>query len=184
MTNADVEDDHKIRSNKEFNLNEERKITGIIMRSKVVSGWPGLIVDGYDRAVADLDSIDETEGNILSLLRMETLAEDVLICLFQGEVKTVDIHLEPESMHFGLDAPTVESPEWSKNLRHENGELMDEFLISPIPWHNQDKEVVNLEELTQQMNEYLKLDEFTSAQFGLQMIEGVQKLGLFINNNK
>ncbi|NEO80118.1 hypothetical protein [Moorena sp. SIO4G3] len=176
VTGADVVDDRQIRSNRDFNLNQDRRITGIIMRSKVVSGWPGLLVDGYDTPVADVDSIDETEANILPLLRMETLAEDVLICLFQGEVKTVDIHLEPESMHFGLDAPIVESPEWSKNLRNENGELMDEFLISPIPWQNEEKGVINLEELAQQMNDYLELDQFTSAQFGLQMIEGVQKV--------
>ncbi len=176
VTDADLEDDQNIHSNEDFNLNQDRRITGIIMRSKVVSGWPGLIIDGYDEAVADLDSIDETEANLLPLLRMETLAENVIICLFQGEVKTVDIHLEPESMHFGLDADTVESRQWSKNLRDENGELMDEFLISPIPWHNEDKEVVNLEELAQQMNEYLSLPEFTSGQFGLQMIEGVQKV--------
>lgn len=176
VTGADVVDDRQIRSDRDFNLNQDRRITGIIMGSKVVSGWPGLLVDGYDKVVEDVDSIEEAEGNILPLLRMETLADNVLICLFQGEVKTVDIHLEPESMHFGLDAPTVESPEWSKNLRDGNGELMDEYLISPIPWNNEEKEVVNLEELAQQMNEYLKLDEFTSGQFGLQMIEGVQKV--------
>uniref|UniRef100_UPI0030D88496 hypothetical protein n=1 Tax=Cyanothece sp. BG0011 TaxID=2082950 RepID=UPI0030D88496 len=129
-----------------------------------------------DTAVTDLNSIDPTEGELLPLLRMETLAKDVLICLFEGEVKTVDIHLKPESMHFGLDAPTDESPEWSKNLRDENGELMDKFLISPIPWRNEGKEVINLQDFATQMNGHLNLDEFTSGQFGLQMIEGVQKV--------
>ena len=66
------------------------------MRSQVVSGWPGLLVDGYDQVVSNLDAIDPTEANLLPLLRMETLAKDVLLCLFEGEIKTVDIHLQPE----------------------------------------------------------------------------------------
>lgn len=176
VTSGDLLDDNQITQINEFLQGQNKTVTGIIMRSQVVSGWPGLLVDGYDTAVEDLDSIDPTEGNPLPLLRMETLAKDVLICLFEGEVKTVDIHLKPESMHFGLDAPTIESPEWSKNLRDENGELMSEFLISPIPWNNEEKEVINLQEFATQMNGYLNLDEFTSGQFGLQMIEGVQKV--------
>ncbi len=183
VTNTSVEQDRQIRASRNLTRSVEQKITGIIIRSQVVSGWPGLLVDGYDTAVKDLDSIDPTEGNLLPLLRMETLAKDVLICLFAGEVKTVDIHLKPESMHFGLDAPTDDSPQWSKNLRDEEGELMDEFLISSIPWSNEAKEVVNLEDLAQQMNEYLELDEFTSGQFGLQMIEGVQKVRFVMQEN-
>ncbi|MGB3511268.1 MAG: hypothetical protein WBA93_18935 [Microcoleaceae cyanobacterium] len=175
VTSGDLLDDDKITEINEFLRQQNKTITGIIMRSQVVSGWPGLLVDGYDTAVEDLDSIDPTEGNLLPLLRMETLAKDVLICLFEGEVKTVDIHLKPESMHFGLDAPTEDSPEWSKNLRDEQGELMADSRIS-IPWNHQEKEVINLEEFASRMNQYLHLDEFTSGQFGLQMIEGVQKV--------
>ena len=147
------------------------------MRSQVVSGWPGLLVDGYDQVVSDLDSIDPTEANLLPLLRMETLAKDVLLCLFEGEIKTVDIHLQPESMHFGLDAPTEDSPEWSKNLRNSEGELMENSI--PIPWKNEEKEVIDLQKFATQMKETLSSsdeDEFTSGQFGLQMIEGVEKV--------
>jgi hypothetical protein len=175
VTSTSVEQDRQIRGSRGLTRSVDQKITGIIIRSQVVSGWPGLLVDGYDTAVTDLDSIDPTEGNLLPLLRMETLAKDVLICLFAGEVKTVDIHLQPESMHFGLDAPTEASPLWSKDLRDTEGELT-ENRIEPIPWNNEEKEVINLEELATQMNQHLELGEFTSGQFGLQMIEGVQKV--------
>lgn len=182
VTNTDQTDDGKLRSSRGLTRGLEQKITGIMMRSQVVSGWPGLLVDGYDTAVTDLDSIDVTEGQLLPLLRMEKLAKDVLICLFAGEVKTVDVHLQPESMHFGLDAPTEESPEWSKNLRDEQGETT-ETLISPIPWQNEAKEVIDLTALTElmkveleKMNGDATLDKFTSGQFALQMIEGVQKV--------
>ncbi|NES92992.1 hypothetical protein, partial [Okeania sp. SIO2B9] len=174
---ADVEEDKKIRARANtFKSEEKEKITGVILRSQVVSGWPGLIVDGYSiRPENDNDLEDLPEEQLLPLLRMEKLAKNVLICLFAGEVKTIDIRLQPESMHFGLDAPTHESPEWSKNLRTVDGEPTDDE-IKPIPWNNEEKEVVNLEELAQKMKEHLKLENFTSGQFGLQMIEGVQKV--------
>ena len=175
VTEADIIDDGNVRARSGLTRGVDQRISGIILRSQVVAGWPGLLVDGYDTAVPDLDSIDPTEGQPLPQLRMEQLAKDVLICLFEGEVKTVDIHLKPESMHFGLDAPTTDSPEWSKNLRDENGELMDEPVL-PIPWSNEAKEVIDLESFAQQMNAVLELNEFTSGQFGLQMIEGVQKV--------
>jgi hypothetical protein len=40
----------------------------------------------------------------IELLRMERLSANVLICLFKGEIKTVDIHQKPETLHFGLDS--------------------------------------------------------------------------------
>ncbi|MFB2970328.1 hypothetical protein ACE1CD_15250 [Aerosakkonema sp. BLCC-F183] len=182
VTENSVEEDRKIRSTRRgFTRGIEQKITGIVMRSQVVSGWPNLLIDGYDKAVADLDSIDPSEANLLPLLRMEKLAKDVLICLFEGEVKTVDIHLQPEGMHFGLDAKETDSSVWTKNLRNINGEGT-QLSISPIPWNNEEKEVINLEGLATKIKEKLPdIGEFTSGQFALQMIEGVQKVRFVIN---
>jgi hypothetical protein len=174
VSNTHLQEDSKMFSNSSFFRSTERKITGIIMRSQVVPSWPNLLIDGYDQEVRDLDSIDPSEANLLPLLRMEKLAKDVLICLFEGEVKTVDIHLKPEAMHFGLDAPTQNLPQWSKDLRNSNGESTGNRIS--IPWNNQQKEVVNLNTLANTMKSDLGLNSFTSGQFALQMIEGVQKV--------
>ena len=49
----------------------------------------------------------------------------------------------------------------------------------PIPWKNETKEVIDLQKFATEMKETLTIsDEFTSGQFGLQMIEGVQKVRL------
>jgi len=172
VTQNDHQDDHSIRENFDLNRSTDRRITGIILRSQVVPGWPSLLIDGYDRAVQGLDFIPQ--GNRLTIVRMEKLAKDVLICLFEGEVKTVDLHLKPEAMHFGLDVPTQQSPQWSKNLRTADG--VPTHTVITVPWNNQQKEAVNLHDLAQSMNQHLGLPSFTSAQFALQMIEGVQKV--------
>ncbi|NEQ65857.1 MAG: hypothetical protein F6K21_10225 [Symploca sp. SIO2D2] len=184
VTGADVTEDSVTRSsNSGLTRSDDQKLTGIIMRSQVVAGWPGLLVDGYDTAVANADSIDETEGNLLPLLRMDKLAKDVLICIFQGEVKTVDIHQKPEAMHSGVDPFGVDEIDVTKGLRNAKGELIVESKI-PVPWNNLDKRVINLVQFADRMKTWFNsdeggegnVDEFTSAQFGLQMMEGVQKV--------
>ncbi len=182
VTEADVTEDTVSRSSKSgLTRSDDQKLTGIIMRSQVVAGWPGLLVDGYDTAVANADSIDETEGNLLPLLRMDKLAKDVLICIFQGEVKTVDIHQKPEAMHSGVDPFGVDKIDVTKGLRNAKGELIVASPI-PVPWNNSAKRVINFVQLAENMKTWFNSDgggsitNFTSAQFGLQMMEGVQKV--------
>jgi hypothetical protein len=66
-------------------------VTGVILRSEVVSGWPGLQVDGYNK------------GQLLETLRPARLSPNVLMCLFDGEITDVTIHQKVETLHFGLE---------------------------------------------------------------------------------
>ncbi|AFZ26124.1 hypothetical protein Cylst_4014 [Cylindrospermum stagnale PCC 7417] len=175
VTPTDVEQDGKMRSSRALR-SDDRTITGCILRSQVVSGWPNLLVEAYDTVVNDIGFIAPDEATPLKLLRMEKLAPDVLICLFQGEVKTVDIHQKPEGMHFGLDAPSDESDKFTKNLRNPAGEGSEVLIIKDIPWRDEAKGNVNISAMVDEMKKLLPAGEFTSAQFGLQMIEGVQKV--------
>ena len=143
------------------------------------------MVDAYDTVVEDLGFIAPDEATPLVRLRMEKLAPDVLICLFKGEVKTVDIHQKPEGMHFGLDAPSDESDKFTKNLRDLSGEGSEDLIIEDIPWRDRTEGIVNISVMVEQMKNLLPLSEgskFTSAQFGLQMIEGVQKVRFIYSN--
>ena len=183
VTPSDVQQDAKMGSSRAL-LSGDRTITGCILRSQVVSGWPDLLVDAYDTVVDDVGFIAPDEATPLVRLRMEKLAPDVLICLFKGEVKTVDIHQTPEGMHFGLDAPSDESDKFTKNLRDIYGEGSDDLIIEDVPWHDRTEGIVNISGMVDQMKNLLPLSEgskFTSAQFGLQMIEGVQKVRFIYN---
>jgi len=181
VTPSDVLQDAKMGSGRALRSGD-RTITGCILRSQVVSSWPDLLVDAYDTVVEDLGFIAPDEATPLQRLRMEKLAPDVLICLFKGEVKTVDIHQKPEGMHFGLDAPSDESDKFTKNLRDLYGEGSEDLIIQDIPWHNQTEGIVNISAMVDQMKNLLQSGEFTSAQFGLQMIEGVQKVRFIYSN--
>lgn len=155
-------------------------LTGFLLRSDVVSGWPGLLVDGYSDVIDNLDFAPS--GDLLTLLRMERLSANVLLCIFEGEVKTVDIHLQPETLHFGVDAPTGEPPEFHKSLRDPNGnEKLDPL---PISWKNQDRGVIDIKAFADAIQAKLGKSNFTSAQFALEMIEGVQKVRFVKYNSK
>ena len=104
-----------------------------------------------------------------------------VLCLFNGEIKTVDIHLKPEAMHFGVDVPTNELPQFHKELCNPQGESLPKLNLN-IPWKNSEQKVLDITGLAGAIEKKLHSERnntptsaFTSAQFALEMIEGVQK---------
>ncbi|MEU1377774.1 hypothetical protein ABZ442_29595 [Streptomyces triculaminicus] len=72
-------------------------VTGLLLRSRLVSGWPALEVRPYANP-------KETAGETpLTVLRREALAEDVLLVLFQGVPGRVEISEPQQGVHFGID---------------------------------------------------------------------------------
>ncbi len=220
-------------------------VSGFLLRSDVVSGWPSLLVDGYkelidgntfvpdkrllfeldlkfeqilndETASAELRTAfqasrqplsDETrvialdtaswlivddstqlrysvkkgsaklevyDEHALRLLRMDRLSANVLLCLFEGEVKTVDIHQKPETLHYGF-----EPDDFSKLPRNSSGDeaLDDSNKIEASIWKHPNGRA----DLTALANTIKSKPlgfgtEFTSADFALAMIEGVQKV--------
>ncbi|WAC71548.1 hypothetical protein OU995_18425 [Roseateles sp. SL47] len=65
--------------------------SGFLLRSAAVSGWPGIEVTATD-----------AKGGKVGLLRLDRLATDVLLCLFNGTPAEVRIHQPSESLHFGV----------------------------------------------------------------------------------
>ncbi|MEU3350091.1 hypothetical protein [Streptomyces sp. NPDC037389] len=74
-------------------------VTGMLLRSRLVSGWPALEVRPYANPT-------ETGGETpLTVLRREALAEDVLLVLFEGVPGRVEIAEPQQGVHFGIDEP-------------------------------------------------------------------------------
>jgi hypothetical protein len=149
-------------------------ISGFLLRSELVSGWPGLQVDGYN--VTDVD--DNTPK--LTLKRMDRLSMNVMICLFEGELQAVDIHQKPETIHFGFNKPdSRHNNNYYKVLRKNSGEEMDKVVeIENRLWGNELLRVLSISKLVTEINNNMEVTDtpFTSAQFALQMIEGVERV--------
>jgi hypothetical protein len=78
-------------------------ITGFLLRSAAVSGWPGLHVRAYTQEVPDAEVLPETDGRRMRLLRLERLAPAVLLGLFDGVPAIVHIEEPRQGIQFGVD---------------------------------------------------------------------------------
>lgn len=66
-------------------------LTGLLMRSQVVTDYPGIEIKAYDEA-----------GTILDILRMDRLSNSMLICIFNGVPVNVEFIEPSEGLHFGI----------------------------------------------------------------------------------
>jgi hypothetical protein len=77
-------------------------VTGFLLRSQVVKGWPGLQANAYAKG----NSPEEPtwDGTSLKALRLEHLSEETFFGLFEGDCHRLDLHEPSEGLHFGFDA--------------------------------------------------------------------------------
>jgi hypothetical protein len=83
-------------------------ITGFLMRSPLVSGWPGFSVRAFTTTAipAGADPSTVSADQVVPILRMELLAPSVLIVLFSGSPALVWIEEPHHGIQLGLDNPT------------------------------------------------------------------------------
>jgi hypothetical protein len=188
-------------------------ISGLLLRSEVVSGfWPSLRVRAYAEAVPQNDTTPYRDREIskmrggenkerskiyptLSLLRMEQLSKNVMICLFADKraggdysdrtVHMVDFHLKPEMMHFGFDESDQAPAGFEraaagalgyliKKLRDADGnELGEHDAVKPAAALSSTR-VVDLKKMSSLVKEKLGAATFDPARFALSMIAGTE----------
>lgn len=162
--------DHTVRPpGDDASAGAAEKLSGFLLRSNVVAGWPGLLLDAFDAAGRQLES-----------RRTERLSGNVIICIFGGVLQRVEIHQRAEMLHFGFDVPDDQPDSLQKKLRNEAGEEKGPT-IPEIPWRDERLRVIHVGRLASSIQRLTALGSLTSAQFALHMIEGVEKITLRIN---
>lgn len=152
-------------------------LTGFLLNSQLVSDFPGLEVTVSDG------------NNVLTILRMEHLSDGVLLCIVNGVLSSIQFSQPSEGLNYGLDIDA--SGNYSKTLRNQNpsnkgglkfGELDQSVDIKDIPFRG-DHGVIQVNALHTLIENKLKAndlaqgsDEFTSADFALQMTEGAEQI--------
>jgi hypothetical protein len=143
----------------------------------MVKGWHGLEM----RAWADSG---DTATRELKALRLDRLAPDIMLCIFNGKVERIELRQPPEGMHFGA-APDGEGfrryhlRRLAADGQSGPGEQLGVDSSLPIPLRNGAAgRVVDVAGLAQAMRDKLDLlkarddsREFTSADFGVEMVE-------------
>lgn len=148
---------------------DKNGISGLLIRSDVVAGWPDLLIKGFDSA-----------GDSAKLYRMERLSANVLIVLFQGQLDSVDISQHPQGLHSGLSAPDVRHKKAYKSVRYISQLNVRQIgkesrkIIYPKIENNRKIDTVSLsKQFTDSLNYKRRLN---SAELALQLIEGVEKV--------
>ena len=80
-------------------------VTGFLLRSRAVSGWPNLHVRGYSvDSLPDNELTDIAEDSEfrMKVLRMERLAPSVLLVLFDGVPEVIHIEEPRQGIQFGF----------------------------------------------------------------------------------
>ncbi|MFZ6743355.1 hypothetical protein ACO0LC_09030 [Undibacterium sp. JH2W] len=153
VTPADKERD---RAYLQHRTNPQGLVTGVILRSEVISGWPGLQVDGYMAG----------EKEPRPPLRTDKLAPGMLFCLFDGELSEIKIHKKIETLHFGLSG---ENDAITKKPRSQENEIS-------VIWKDKSKRIIDIQAFSTAMSAEAPAD-FASA-----MIEGVEEVTFAMSN--
>lgn len=86
-------------------------LTGFLVRSRAVSGWPGMHVRAYRREVGpDGEIIPEHHPDRIKLMRLERLAPAVLLALFDGVPAVVHLEEPRQGVQFGVRLTAVGPP--------------------------------------------------------------------------
>lgn len=172
-------------------------LTGFLLRSSVVKGWPGLEIRAY-RAATDAEKKapvttlnDEDREKLkaglvrVQALRIEQLSSDVMLGLFNGAMEQLIVRQPQESLHLGL---TRRNDSFSKDLRrlgfkdstvagqNFDGNTID-FAAKKLMRVQTQPGVINVAALATEMKSQLgrvgELEggKFTSAEFAVEMIE-------------
>lgn len=137
-------------------------MTGFLLRSRLVSGWPAMHVRAYstdtredDQTIPDMD----TSPDRVRILRMERLAPAVLLVLFDGVPAVVHIEEPRSGIQFGIrleeHGARASAALPIRDVRHPN----DGFLEEPdgtartvrIPFRRNAPGVVNMTELSRRL---------------------------------
>lgn len=86
-------------------------ITGFLLRSRAVSGWPAMHVRAYRREVGgDNEIIPESHPDRVKVLRLERLAPAVLLALFDGVPAVIHLEEPRSGVQFGVRLETAGGP--------------------------------------------------------------------------
>ncbi len=135
-------------------------LTGLLLRSRAVSGWPNLHVRAYARDVLADDALTtaaESDPARMKVLRMERLAPAVLLVIFDGVPAVVHVEEPRQGIQFGVRLDPASPPE-ARTARvkvrdNANGSFIDHndaFTASnsvPVPFRGGAPGVLNLRSL-------------------------------------
>jgi hypothetical protein len=160
-------------------------ISGFIIRSRMVSGWPGIHVRGYasdnlrlrpsvaDDAVGDAQDVAMRK---LSLLRLERLAPAVLLALFDGIPQVVHVEEPRAGIQFGVDETDGNGRAQARVVLRSatTGERLEPRRTVRVPFRRNAPGVLHMRALARRMTAEASAElgtDLDAAEFAMQMLQ-------------
>ena len=149
-------------------------VSGYMLRSSIVTRYPGLGTFVYDAA-----------KNPLKLLRFERLGptSDTLICLVDGDLAQADVCEPPEGLHYGIDRYNADhgAVQAAKEIHTFTTDPDGNVTLNPVPddepigsyFRGVAPRTLRLAPLGRFIASLSKLTELNAAQMGFEMNQGV-----------
>jgi hypothetical protein len=159
-----------------------QELGGFLLRSAAVSGWPGMEAHAYG---------DPAGTDPLAQVRLERIAPSILLGLYAGVVRRLELTEPAEALHFGADA--AGPGRWTKTLRYAqsgNGHVIGEPVAAPavpVPLRpTPNRAVLRAADLAAAIDPLVwpgprpAPDPFDPGLFALEMVEGVQAVAFTV----
>jgi len=155
-------------------------VSGFLLRSKAVSGWPAVHVRAFsgDPAAGSRKDDDKPPDDMeVRLLRLERLAPAVLLCLFDGIPKTVHLEEPRQGVQFGFDMTNQPNGTTKAQLRPRNADTFSYIGNRRLDVkfrHRGASGVVDIKRLEEELAEIDDTlgpdDEMNSGEYALQLV--------------
>lgn len=158
-------------------------ITGFLLRSRAVSGWPNLHVRAYARDVLPDDTLTneaESHPERMKVLRMERLAPAVMLVLIDGVPEVVHIEEPRQGIQYGARFTAVSSSGTAAKVKLRDAasgkpiEPVDDFTAAnsvDVPFRPNAPGVINLSVLKERMQDVPNIgSNLDPNEFALQML--------------
>lgn len=123
-------------------------VTGFLLRSAVVSGWPHMDVRGYTERIAEPFDASSAAAikKQLPLLRLERLSPGVMLALFQGVPELVTLEEPHHGVQFGID---INGTARVVPLRSKTGQILQKktenrAINVPLPTRGRRSDVIDV----------------------------------------
>lgn len=159
-------------------------LTGFVLRSRMVSGWPAMHVRGYavdnlrlDPPVNDDDVGDAHDVSLrkLALLRLERLAPAVMVALFDGIPQIVHVEEPRAGIQFGVDETDDGARAHAQVVLRNptTGERFEPARTVPVPFRRGAPGVLHMRALASRMTDEADElgDSLDAAEFAMQMLQ-------------
>ncbi|MCP4629912.1 MAG: hypothetical protein GY850_41360 [bacterium] len=146
-------------------------MSGFVLRSDVVSGWPGIEVE--------VDSRVETDptGSLPIVLRMDHLTDGVLLCMVRGTIRKVVFKEPREGLRFGVDSDDkIALRKTTGKIGTPVGDKAKIAVDGGLLRSGSSRGVLDVASLAQKMAAAIPAAKFGSAALALQMIRSPEQI--------